>query len=222
MTNSKVLFDHDKVSFAYLLFLGEALLISLSGILAPGPLAALSVGKGSRFPQAGALVAVGHGMVELPLMLLILFGLGTLFKAPSLRGLISLLGGSFLLFSGFGMLRGLRVQDQGSHYQGSLIAAGAILSLSNPYFLLWWGTVGTALIMRSMGFGLLGFFVFAVAHWFCDLAWLSLLSFLSSRGARFLGEGFRRAVFALSGTFLLFFGVKFILDALTQLGGIVK
>ncbi len=207
------------MSFAYLLFLAEALLISLSGVLAPGPLTALSVGKGSKFPQTGALVAVGHGMVELPLMLLILFGLGALLKAPSLRGIISLLGGSFLLFSGFGMLRGMRTPGKGSHYEGSVIMAGAFLSLSNPYFLLWWGTVGATLIVRSMCFGLLGFFVFAVAHWFCDLAWLSLLSFFSFRGARFLGEGFQKVVFALSGAFLLFFGVRFILDALTTLKG---
>ncbi len=202
-------------AMAYLLFLGEAVLISLSGVMAPGPLTAISVGKGSKAPQTGALVALGHGMVEFPLMVLILYGLGALFKFPYMKGLISLLGGGFLLFTGLGMLRGARAAEVGEgRYHRSTLLAGAFLSLGNPYFSIWWATVGAALIMRSLSFGVLGFLFFALVHWLCDFLWLSLLSVLSFKGGRFFGKGFQKAAFALSGGFLLFFGLKFTFDAL--------
>lgn len=59
-------------------FLLEASLISLSGVMAPGPLTTVTVGKGSRSPHAGGLVAIGHGIVEFPLMIFIFYGLGVL------------------------------------------------------------------------------------------------------------------------------------------------
>lgn len=202
-----------------LLFLGEAVLISLSGVMAPGPLTAISVGKGSKAPQTGALVALGHGMVEFPLMVMILYGLGALFKFPYTKGLISLLGGGFLFFTGLGMLQTARTKEvTEGRYHRSAVLAGALLSLGNPYFLIWWATVGATLIVRSLGFGILGFGLFALAHWLCDLLWLSLLSVLSFKGGRFFGRGFQRATFALSGGFLIFFGIKFTLDGLRTMG----
>jgi len=56
-------------------FLLEAVLISLSGVMAPGPMTAAAVGMGSKSPHAGAFLAVGHGIVEFPLMVAILYGL---------------------------------------------------------------------------------------------------------------------------------------------------
>ena len=59
-----------------LTFLLEAVLVSLSGVMAPGPITAVTIGKGSDSPHAGALVAVGHGIVEFPLMIAIFYGFG--------------------------------------------------------------------------------------------------------------------------------------------------
>ena len=59
-----------------LAFLIQTILISLSGVMAPGPITAVTIGKGSVSPYAGALVAVGHGIVEFPLMAAVYFGAG--------------------------------------------------------------------------------------------------------------------------------------------------
>ena len=64
-------------------FLLQAVLISLSGVMAPGPLSAAIVGQGRRSPHAGALVALGHGIVEFPLMAVILIGFTAWLDAPS-------------------------------------------------------------------------------------------------------------------------------------------
>ena len=54
-----------------LLFLGQVVVISLSGVMAPGPVTAAAIGMGARSRYAGMLLAIGHGIVEFPLMILI-------------------------------------------------------------------------------------------------------------------------------------------------------
>ncbi len=198
-----------------LAFLVEAVLISLSGVMGPGPMTAVTVGKGSESPYAGALVAVGHGIVEFPLMVFIFYGFGYFLSQSYVKAAIALVGGLFLLVMAVGMFRDIRrAEINSTRYSGSAIAAGVLLSLGNPYFLVWWATVGATLILRSVSFGLLGFLLFAVLHWSCDLLWCSLLSAISFKGGQFLGRGFQKVVFAICGVLLLVFGAKFILDAI--------
>ena len=197
-----------------LTFLFEAVLISLSGVMAPGPITAVTVGKGNESPHAGALVAIGHGIVEFPLMISIYYGFGYLLNLFYVEAVVALVGGLFLLVMGVGMLRGIkRFEVSSSEYAYSPLVAGIVLSLGNPYFLIWWATVGAALILRSVSFGMLGFLIFALLHWLCDFLWSYFLSALSFKGGRFFGKRFQKVVFAMSGVFLLFFSGKFIVGA---------
>jgi len=197
-----------------LIFLFEAVLISLSGVMAPGPITAVAVGEGNESPHAGALVAIGHGIVEFPLMISIFYGFGYLLNLFYVKAVIAFVGGLFLLVMGVSMFRSIKqVEVSSSKYSRSPVIAGILLSLGNPYFLVWWATVGAALILRSISFGILGFSVFALAHWMYDFLWCYFLSALSFKGGRFLGRRFQKVVSAMCGVLLLFFGGKFIADA---------
>jgi len=205
----------------FLIFLVEAVLVSLSGVLAPGPITSVSVGYGSEDPWAGTQVAVGHGLVEFPVMIAVFLGVGALVEVPLVRSLIGLVGGVFLLYLGVDMLRSIgvgAVQPVGG--ARSPLAAGALLSLGNPYFLIWWMTVGAGLILRSAEFGLLGFAAFAVGHWLCDLSWDTFLSALSFQGGQFFGRWFQKVIFGLAGGFLLFYGARLLWEAVRHLGGL--
>lgn len=193
----------------------EAVLVSLSGVLAPGPISSVAVGYGGKDPRAGARVAVGHGLVEIPLMTAVFFGVGALVEIPWVRTGIALLGGMFLLYMGVGMLRGIRQEEiSGITSFRSPLVAGAVLSISNPYFLVWWVTVGAGLILRTMEFGFLGFAAFAVGHWLCDLGWDSFLSYLSFQGGQFFGRRFQQVIFAVTGGFLLYYGGRLIFQGI--------
>jgi len=195
-------------------FLIEAVLISLSGVMAPGPITAVTVSKGTKSPHAGAIIALGHGIVEIPLMILILYGFGEILKIPYIKAIIGLLGGLFLLKMGLGLLQGIKqAKINSSNDPHSPLMAGIILSLANPYFLIWWATIGSILIFRSITFGLLGFVIFMILHWSCDFFWCYFLSALSFKGGQFFGKRLQQALFAICGVFLLFFSVKFIYDA---------
>ena len=196
-------------------FLLEAVLISLTGVMSPGPITAVTIGKGSDSPHAGAIVAAGHGIVEFPLMIAIYYGFGQLLNLFYVKAAIGLVGGLFLLYMGISMFRSIKTADFSSgKYTQSPITAGVLLSLGNPYFLVWWATIGFTLILRSVRFGITGFILFALVHWLCDFIWCYFLSTASYKGGRFLGKTFQRIVFSVCGVFLLFFSGKFIFEGI--------
>lgn len=96
---------------------------------------------------------------------------------------------------------------------------GVILSGANPYFLIWWATVGLALATQAVELGILAFVLFAVIHWLCDLVWLEVLSFASNKGTEILGDRIQRIVLVVCGAMLVFFGGKFLYDAGSGLFG---
>lgn len=199
-------------------FLIEAVLISLSGVIAPGPVTAVCVGHGSKSPHAGVAIAVGHGIVEFPLIFGLYLGVGAVLGLPIVATVVGVLGGVVLLWMGAGLLRGARAQvaDDSAPMpmdQSSPLVAGLVLSAANPYLLVWWATVGTVLIMRAGEFGVLAVVVLAVAHWTCDLVWCYLLSATAFRGGQLLGYRFQKILFGVCGVFLLFVGVRFLADA---------
>jgi threonine/homoserine/homoserine lactone efflux protein len=200
---------------ALLLFLGQVVVISLSGVMAPGPVTAAAIGMGARWRYAGMLLAVGHGVVEFPLMILIVLGMGRILKLPTAQIVIGLAGGSFLLIMAIGMLRSLRsVEIKETKATGSTpMLAGIILSAGNPYFLFWWATVGLALATTATGMGIWAFALFAVVHWLCDFIWLGALSWASFKGTGLFGLRSQRIVLIICAVALFFFGLFFIYNA---------
>ncbi len=91
----------------FLVFLSGAVVISLSGVLAPGPVTAVTIGKGNDSPHSGAWIAIGHGFVEFPLMILLALGIGHFLTNASLKTALEILGGLVLIFMAIGLLRGI-------------------------------------------------------------------------------------------------------------------
>jgi threonine/homoserine/homoserine lactone efflux protein len=205
-----------------LLFLSNVLVISLTGALAPGPVTAAAIGMGASNRWAGLFMALGHGIVEFPLMLLLLLGVGRLLKRPWLSILIGLAGGGFLVFLAVGMFQGLGGSgvEPGQPTGSSPLAAGILLSAGNPYFLVWWATVGLTLITTARStFGLWAFGLMALVHWSCDLVWLTVLSWASFEGSVLFGPTGQRVVLGVCAAAMLGFGLYFIVLQVLRLAG---
>jgi threonine/homoserine/homoserine lactone efflux protein len=97
------------------------------------------------------------------------------------------------------------------------VLAGVILSASNPYFLIWWATVGLALATRATQWGMWAFALFAVVHWSVDLMWLQILSWVSFKGSKVFGQRGQRTVILICALALLAFGLIFIYAAVAKL-----
>jgi len=200
---------------AIISFLLQAVGISLSGVMAPGSLTAATVSAGARRRHAGLWVALGHGVIEFPLMVLIVAGIGPILKSQTARIVIGLTGGAMLLLMGAQVLLSLRRPGGPSSPSSGRhpLVLGVVLSGGNPYFLLWWATIGLALATRAVEFGRLAFAAFAVIHWLCDLLWLEALSLASHKGASLFGGRSERIIAVVCGAALLLFGGKFLYDA---------
>lgn len=203
-------------------FLLSAIIISLSGVMAPGAVTAATIAQGTRNRWAGLLISVGHGIVEMPLICLLMLGLHFFFEMDPVKITIGILGGGFLLWMGYGMIRQISkpAAEQGDTFKSGSITTGILLSATNPYFLLWWATVGLNLAMGAGELGITALILFAIVHWLCDVIWLSVLSFgafYTHKGAGLLGGHIQKGILGICGFALLFFGAKFIADALKLL-----
>ena len=199
-------------------FLVQAILISLSGVMGPGPLTVVVVDEGARSPRAGLLIALGHGVVEFPLMALIAVGLAPVLERPVVGAVVGLAGGVVLLWMGVGLLRSIRgTIDTETRRASSPFVAGMLMSAVNPYFLVWWATVGATLVFRALEYGIWPFVIFAVVHWSLDVGWDYVLSAASHRGFRVLGPRFLKGVSLVAGLLLVFFGIRFVIEALPKL-----
>ena len=198
-----------------LLFLAQVVVISLSGVMMPGPLTAAAIAMGARSRHAGALIAIGHGIIEFPLMILIVLGMDKVLKSTSTQIVIGLAGGTFLLIMAIQMLKSLKGAEnqEAKAAKSGPVVAGVILSAGNPYFLLWWATVGLTLATTATQLGIWAFALFAVVHWLCDLVWLEALSWASFKGSVLLGPRGMRIVLMICSVALLGFGVFFAYNA---------
>ena len=159
------------------LFFGSVALISFSGVLMPGPLFAATIQKATRSRSAGALIAVGHAVVELPLMFLIFFTLSQ-FKVPSLVQIcVGLVGGLLMILMGIQTFRKRNnAEESPVSTNRDSVLAGVYTTAVNAGFILWWLTIGTTLILNAQLFGLIGFSVFAGVHWLCDFSFYTVVA----------------------------------------------
>jgi len=204
---------------ALLVFLLKVFVISLSGAMQPGPVTATAIAIGTRNKYAGILMAVGHAVIELPLMILIMMGIGKLFASEKAQIAIGLAGGTVLLVMAIQMLV-TAMRDRTTEekpVKDKPVLAGLVLSGSNPYFLIWWATIGLKLATDAREFGIWSFPLFALTHWLCDGGWLQGLSWTSFKGATLLGPKKLRIVLLLCSGAMFLFGLKFIYDSVSSL-----
>lgn len=198
-----------------LLFLASVALISLSGVMVPGPVFAVTIAKGYESKKAGALIAIGHGVIEFPLIFLLYFGISELFRSILIQKVVGLIGGLILIYMGLGMIRKHGKTSVEPHSLGcTSLVAGFVATAANPYFFLWWATVGAALILNASLFGYVGLTLFAIVHWSCDLAWDTLVSVTVFKSRRFWTKKVFSIVFIFCFAVLTVFGLWFIISAL--------
>lgn len=199
------------------LFLASVVFISLSGVMMPGPVFAVTVAKGYRSKAAGILIALGHGAVEFPLILLLYFGLSSFFASSFVQKAIGVVGGAVLIYMGFQTFKTRKEPSaETSHSGHASFIAGLIATGANPYFFIWWATVGVALIWNASIFGAMGLMAFVTVHWLCDLAWDTFVSVTVFKTKRFWNEKVFTLVFLFCFAVLVIFGFWFIISALLR------
>ena len=192
----------------------SSFIIGLSGALMPGPVLTVAISETARRGfRAGPLIVLGHALLEITLLALLIVGFADLIKKPGLMGVVGIAGGAVLLWMSFDMLRGVRHLSLdltgGKSTWGGPVTAGILTSLANPYWIIWWATIGLGYVIVSMQFGFIGLAAFFTGHILSDLAWYSTVSVLVSRGRKYISDRIYRGVIAACAVMLIFFGIYF-------------
>lgn len=201
-------------------FLISVIVITLSGALMPGPTMAATIAKSYQSKSAGSKIALGHGIVEFPLLFLVYFGFADLFRSEQIRSYIGLIGGLILVWMGIKIIIGKSAASrhrQNKDMSHDPILAGIITTIGNPSFFLWWATVGLAFIAKSAVYGLAGFILLAAAHWLCDFGVYSLIGLFIYRTKHLYNNKFQENLLGLCGLMVAGFGVWFMWSAISGL-----
>lgn len=193
----------------------------------PGPLLTATISESSqRGFIAGPLLIAGHAILELALVIAFLLGLAPFFQQPAVFVATALVGAVILFWMAFGMFRSLPSlslsweadQQRRSHP----IISGILMSVANPYWIIWWATIGLGYILYSWRFGFWGIAFFFVGHILADLVWYSLIAAAVAGGRHFLTNRLYRGLIAVCAVFLIVFAGYFAYAGFEKLNAIIS
>ena len=204
-------------------FVGTVIVVTASGALAPGPLSFGILMQGSKEgARSGFSCAVGHTLVEFPLVLALALGLLAAANQPMIKGVIGVAGGLGLI--GFGVLQIYGTlksktepgeKTRAHNLPASSVVLGLALTGLNPYFILWWLTIGSVLIVQALAFAaIIGVLIMYIAHVWMDYAFLTSLAYFAKKGRNIAGSKYYKLLLTAFGLILVYYGMTFIWDAI--------
>lgn len=196
-------------------------ILALSGAIMPGPLMTVTVSESSRRGVVtGPLMIFGHGLLELALVIGLIAGLAPILVRDDVFVFISLSGGAVLLWMGISMLRSISELSldcpAGEQKSRNLVVMGIVLSAINPYWLIWWASIGLGYILHSLKFGIIGVAAFFFGHILADLAWYALISFGIAKGQHLFSDKMYRRLIGGCAVFLILFAGWFFFNGVEK------
>ncbi len=190
----------------------------------PGPMLTVAINESLKSGKwAGPKLVAGHSILELFLVCLVYFGLGFIFTMPLVKGGIGLVGGAVLIWMSFGMMNEARrkseIQLGSSDAKGNLnlVLSGAIVSISNPYWSIWWATAGASALILASAIGPTGVISFFFGHIASDFVWYSLVSYAVAKGRTLFTPKVFQTVLTACGIFLSVLSIYFIYSGINFL-----
>jgi len=202
-------------------FAATIVLVTASGALAPGPLFFAAISHGAKLGARGGLAfAVGHTLFEFPLIILLALGLNTIVSEPVVKLLTGVIGGLALIVFGVMQIHDCLTsrfdvpKSRGTVFHNPILI-GLVFTGLNPFFIVWWLTVGGSLIFEALELALLpGVILMYACHVWMDYAWLTAVAHFARVGINTIGARWYRAIMAFFGVVLIYFGITFLVSAL--------
>jgi threonine/homoserine/homoserine lactone efflux protein len=200
----------------------QAFVVGLSGAMSPGPYLTVTIARTmQKGPFSAALMLVGHGLLEAALLIGFAFGLQYFLQLTMVTFVLAVVGGAVVLWTGYGLLAGaLRgtiaadletAEDAGmSGHPLKAVAHGAIVSISNPYWTIWWATIGVKLAADGLAIGPVGVLAFFVGHQLADVSWYAFVIVVVHRGKGLLTPRVYCVIMGVLGAALLYIGARFV------------
>ncbi len=209
------------------IFFGS-MLVAFSGALVPGPMLTLVISEVAKKGfWASFLIVLGHALLELIVVIGFFMGILKLLDNTLVTKIIGILGGIFLLYLGIDIIFSIFKKRFNIDFKSALkqktinaksgstaVLKGAIVSIVNPYWTIWWISIGAAFLLKSARFNIAGVSSFYIGHISADFIWYLFVGFLVNSGRRFFNQKIYNSILAACSIFLFYLGIRFIVEAL--------
>ncbi len=191
----------------------------------PGPLLALTIGESVKHGlRSGPLLVLGHAILELSLVIALVLGLSRVVGHTLVVSIVGIVGGLALIYMGFSTVRqGWHNAElaavSGKTANRKLVISGIVVSISNPYWLVWWATIGTTYLLWALTLGTGGVAAFFTGHISADIIWYTLVGFIIVKGKQFIKNTVYRWFLIVCGAALIGLGGYFIVSGIRFLAG---
>lgn len=206
-------------------------LVALTGAMSPGPLLTYTIIQSAKTSHRGYLMGIwiimGHAVLEFVIIIFLLLGFSFVLKNIIVVRTIGTVGGLILVYFGVSIIRNVYagnistsfLESPGRQDRDPVVAkskglenpiiGGIMVSMSNPYWWVWWATIGFAFIIQfNITFRewprLIAFFL---GHEAGDLIWYLLVSILAFFGIRHLNKKAYYGILVFCGIFMILFGI---------------
>lgn len=211
----------------YQIFIGS-MVVAFSGALVPGPMLTLVISSVARKGfWTSFFIVVGHSLLELVVVISFFLGILKFLDNPLIAKIIGLMGGIFLLYLGIDIVVSifkkkftidfksvLKQKTITGKSTGTVILKGILISLVNPYWYIWWISIGAAFLIKSVEFNTLGISSFYIGHISADFIWYLFIGFLVNTGRRFFNQKIYNSILIACSIFLFYLGIRFIIEAI--------
>jgi threonine/homoserine/homoserine lactone efflux protein len=201
-------------------------IIGFSGAAMPGPVTALIVTETTkRGFIAGPLITLGHVSLEIIMVAALYVGLSDMLNQNRVTGGIGIVGGIVLMWLGIDMVTNawrnrisLKLSRRLGTESGSAsrhpFLGGIITTLVNPYWFLWWATVGATFLIQFRAYPMIGVLAFYFGHTLADWTWNNFVAFVVASGRRLVSDRLYRGILIACGLFMIGMSVYFLISGI--------
>ncbi len=203
-----------------LYYLSFGLILGLTAGLSPGPLLTLVVSETFQhgFP-AGARIALAPIITDAPIVLVTLLVATQLSNVDHVLGVISLIGGCYVLYIAYESSRQKEREDRQWQPGHRSLAKGVLANALSPHPYLFWLTIGAPTVAKSINAGIVAPVLFIGCFYLSLVGSKILLAVLVGKSRYLLsGTPYTYTMKFLALT-LGIFGIALFIDGLMLLGG---
>jgi len=194
-------------------------LLGLSAGFAPGPLLTLVISETLQHDiKSGVKVALAPIITDLPIIILTIFVLSKLSNFHVILGVISIIGGFFILFLGYGNIctKGIDLTIQNNAPKS--LTKGVLANALSPHPYLFWFSVGAPTMTKAMSQNISVPLAFIISFYVFLVGSKIVLAILVGKSKSFLIGNAYKNIMRFLGLILCILAIVLFRDGIKLLG----
>lgn len=202
-----------------LYYLTIGVLLGVAAGFSPGPLLALVVSESLEHGiGAGVKVALAPLVTDLPIIMITLLIFTQLADIDHILGIISLLGGCYVLYMGVDSFRPKQHLYNRLETKPKSLTKGVLTNALSPHPYMFWLSVGAPIVVTSLSLNIIAPLLFVGGFYFFLVGAKVLLAALVGKSKSFLTDEVYKYIMKFLGIALVVFSAILFLDGLKLLG----